>query len=756
MRKLGVAILVVMVVVVVGLAIFAATFNVNQYHGTIQAELEKRLNRKVTLGDMHLGIFPPRFRVQDPAIADDPSFSADQPFVKAQELAVSVKLLPLLHKQVEISSLDLERPSVNLIKNSAGAWNFASLGHPSGNTATSEGPANEPASAPNEKSTANKKSSSPKTEKPAAAQESGSQNPSSETSSSEQVSLGELTIRDGKISVLDQKQSKTPIFYDHIDVTLKDYSPTTPFTIDAAVHMSGAGSQEVRLQGKGGPIVEADPATTPFHGTLTLNQVGIADLTKFLNAPAVNGTDGTLSGKMKINSESGKLTAEGETDVQNAKVRGMELGYPIVTQYDLTDDLAGDILTIRGLTLKLGNTPLRISGTVNSKATPAVLDVALKAENISLAEAAKLAASSGVALSQGTNVAGNLTADVQARGPADKPALNGAVSASNVQMSGKDIAQPVQIPSIHLNLTPSQIQSDPFKVTSGGTAMDAQIVLRNYASPQPTVNATLRAPNAQFPAVLAMAKAYGVTALDKVNGTGTLNLDMHAAGPIKSVTTAEIMRALNGTLKLGLDNVKYSGANVSQELSKIAGFLRSNVGQSTQGVTEISKVTGDIDVKNGIADTKNLQATLDIGNVGVAGTANLVDNTLNLRVTAVLSQSTSQKVGGNSVGGYMQTALANNQGELVVPALVTGTFSNPKFSPDVQQIAQMKLKGLIPGFDNPSAVTGTLQKMLGGVVNPTQGGQQQQQQQQEQPQNQNPVQQLLGAFGKKKNPPPPK
>jgi hypothetical protein len=97
----------------------------------------------------------------------------------------------------------------------------------------------------------------------------------------------------------------------------------------------------------------------------------------------------------------------------------------------------------------------------------------------------------------------------------------------------------------------------------------------------------------------------------------------------------------------------------------------------------------------------------------------------------------------------MQTALANNHGELVIPALVTGTFSHPKFSPDVQQIAQMKVKGLIPNFDNPASVSGALQNLLGGGRAPAQGAQTQGQQQTTQ---QNPVDQIIGLFGKKKKP----
>src|SRR5207245_5606256 len=62
------------------------------------------------------------------AIADDPRLRSEKPFVQAQELDVTVKLLPLLHKSVEVSSLNLQRPTVELIKNPQGVWNFASIG----------------------------------------------------------------------------------------------------------------------------------------------------------------------------------------------------------------------------------------------------------------------------------------------------------------------------------------------------------------------------------------------------------------------------------------------------------------------------------------------------------------------------------------------------------------------------------------------------------------------------------------------------
>jgi len=735
MRKVLIAIAVIVVVVIAGAAIFVATFDVNKYRGTIQAQLQQHLGRPVQLGDMHLKLFPPSITVQNLVIADDPRFSSDAPFVKASELDVAIKLFPLLHKDVQIESLNLQQPTVNLIKNKAGQWNFASIGHP-------EQTSNSPSAA-----------SSTTQAKPASQQPAQSQQAAQ---SQQQFSLGDLVIKDGEISLLDQTQSTTPTLYNHIDVKLSDFSPSTPFSFDATVHMAGAGEQAITLQGKGGPINSQDATLTPFHGTLQLKNVGVSDFTKFLNSPATAGTDGVLTGETKIDSEGGKVTANGQTNIQNAKVRGMELGFPVSAQYDLTDDMPNGAITIRNLTTKLGSAPIDLNGTMQTKSTPAHIDVNLRANNVSVAEAAKYAAAAGMALTPGTTVTGTVNANIHAVGSADKPALNGTVTAANLQASGKDLPQPVQIQSLSLNLTPTQIQSNPFTIVSGQTTANAQLTMRNYTAPSGTVDATLRSTNAQLPAILAMAKAYGVTALDKVTGQGTLNVDMHASGPVKSLTATEIERTLNGTVNVNFNNVKYSGANMSSELSKIAGFLRPGSSQSASGITTISKMTGNIAVRDGIAETKDLQATLDIGNVGLVGTANLATEALNMRATAVIAQNVSQQVGGQQIGGFMKTALANNQGELVIPAIITGTFSNPHFQPDIQQLAQMKLKGLIPNLNNPSSITGALGGLLGGKV-PGQTAQPTSQQPGQQQKPADAVQQVLGGlFGKKKQTNPPK
>jgi AsmA protein len=690
MRKIAIVIGIVVVVIVLAVGIFVATFNPNDYRGTVQTKLEQQLDRKVALGNMELGLFPLRFRVYNLSIADDPKFST-RAFVQTQELSVSVKLLPLLSKSVQIDSLALERPSVELIKNAQGVWNFASIGQKT----------------------------------PAA---------SSSSSSQQQFSLGELAINDGLVAITDLQDRKPRTVYDHINLKLTDFAPDSPFNLDASVHLPGAGSQEVSLKGKGGPLSHANPAATPFKGTLDLKGVEIAGLQKFLQSPALVNTDGVLSGHTDIASESGKLSANGQMDLEKPRLHGIDVGYPINLDYDVSDDLTNDVLRINKGAIKLGPTPLSVTGTVNTKPTPAQLDLNIKAANVTIAEIARLAAAAGTAFAPGTTVTGQINADIKAQGAADKPALNGTITANNIQVSGKDVPKPVAVKAVNIALTPTEIHSDNFNVTSGGTTAAVQFSVKNYTSNSALVDATLRAPQAALADLLSMAKAYGVNSLDKISGGGNLAVDMQAAGPVQSLSADQLVKAVNGTINVNLANVHYAGVDISNKLLSMIGSSKAG---KDQGYTNIQKVTGNIVVKSGIAQTSNLQALLDIGNVGTTGTANLVSQALNMQLTAVLSKAFSQQAGGTAVGGYMNTALANNQGELVIPANVGGTFQNPVITPDVQKIAQMKLKGLMPSADNP---LGAASSLLGGAAG--QKGQPAGQQ--------NPVNQIMGILGTKK------
>src|SRR5262249_41612075 len=130
MRKIGVAVIVIIVLLVIAVASLPFLVDVNRYHGKIQAELQQRTGRPVSLGEMDLKVFPLAFRIENAVIGEDPAIRSSQPFVQVKELLVSAEILPLLQGEVKIGSLELHQPKIELIKTKNGTWNVSTLGEP--------------------------------------------------------------------------------------------------------------------------------------------------------------------------------------------------------------------------------------------------------------------------------------------------------------------------------------------------------------------------------------------------------------------------------------------------------------------------------------------------------------------------------------------------------------------------------------------------------------------------------------------------
>src|SRR5262249_19286031 len=135
---------------------------------------------------------------------------------------------------------------------------------------------------------------------------------------------------------------------------------------------------------------------------------------------------------------------------------------------------------------------------------------------------------------------------------------------------------------------------------------------------------------------------------------------------------------------------------------------------AAQNFTNLAALSGHFDIRNGLAQTDDLKAVIDGGTLAGTGAINLADQTVNMHVMTVLNKSMSDAVGGTQVGGFMNTALANSNGELVIPVIVTGNLQRPKFAPDLQKIAEMKLQNLVPTAGNPGELTSGI---LGAILN---------------------------------------
>src|SRR5574337_520792 len=123
---LGLLGLVLLVLIVAGGALLLV--DANHFRPQIQASLGQALGREVTLGQLHVSIWSGSLDADEIRIGDDPAFG-DKAFISAQSLQLGVQLWPLLlHRQLHVTSLTLDQPSVRLVQNRAGRWNFASFG----------------------------------------------------------------------------------------------------------------------------------------------------------------------------------------------------------------------------------------------------------------------------------------------------------------------------------------------------------------------------------------------------------------------------------------------------------------------------------------------------------------------------------------------------------------------------------------------------------------------------------------------------
>jgi hypothetical protein len=131
---------------------------------------------------------------------------------------------------------------------------------------------------------------------------------------------------------------------------------------------------------------------------------------------------------------------------------------------------------------------------------------------------------------------------------------------------------------------------------------------------------------------------------------------------------------------------KIQGANLLNEMGTLAKFL--NATKSSDAFTSIVRLTGTFKISDGVANTDDIQLDFGNGKAGAAGTIDLASQALNLRLTTALSKELSARMGSSAVG-----VLANSNGEIVIPATVTGTFAQPRFGFDAKRFAEMQLSG---------------------------------------------------------------
>jgi uncharacterized protein involved in outer membrane biogenesis len=104
--------------------------DVPRVQSLIASSASQALGRPVRFQAVSVSVLPlPAVDLRGLEIAEDPRFGTT-PFVELDHAELRLRLGPLLRGRIEFGDLVLKKPTVTLIQDAAGRWNFASLGAP--------------------------------------------------------------------------------------------------------------------------------------------------------------------------------------------------------------------------------------------------------------------------------------------------------------------------------------------------------------------------------------------------------------------------------------------------------------------------------------------------------------------------------------------------------------------------------------------------------------------------------------------------
>lgn len=401
MRKLAIALAVVVGLLAIAAGVIYYTFDPQRMRGVISLRLEATLGRKVTLGDLKLGLFPPSLYVSNAQIAEALGFS-DPVFSSAKTFQLRVRLIPLVRGRVEVPSIEMDQPVIHLVKNPRGEWNFATLGETGAAT-------------------------------------SGAKPSPAEGELQRPLQIEDFELRDGTVTV-DDLQKKTPrVTLDHINVSVKNFVPSQPFDWTASVHPPGPDSSTVQASGRGGPLTQKNLAASPANGHVVFRNVSLQALAPFTGQP---GLGGLFDGEADFSSNGSQAQAKGTYKVDKLRLaaNGGTALAPVSGRFDVSMPEDASHLQIRQFDASCGKAALNSTGQLTFGPHPEA-DIRSNINAAPLADIAKLFPLFGVRLPAHSSITeGTLTAALRAFGPSAALKRSGTLDIRNARLAGYSVA----------------------------------------------------------------------------------------------------------------------------------------------------------------------------------------------------------------------------------------------------------------------------------------------------------------------------
>ncbi len=706
MKKLFKTLILIIVVLIllfiIAVACLIGFLDPNKFKGQISAIVHEKTGRDLVInGKIERSFFPwLGLRIHDVRMTNAPGFEPQDNFVSVGEADISVRLFPLLSGNVEIGKIGLKDLQLNLAKNKQGQTNWQGLG----NRGAVMAPKNDQVASNSVTVThAGGEIQNVTTETHA---EGGIQNTTTVTHTGggilgktsinvkghgpSQFSVKTIEISNANILWLNEKDNQT-LQLKHLNLSSENMGLNKTFPLSLKFVLQ---TNTSALSGE--YALDSNITLNPQQDNYQFDKLRFSAALAGKSLPPTQLQAEKVALKIKQNTLSitnalitaANLTAKTNVQATNILSKPQFNGRVEVAQFNLKDFLKAfgknmntqdpEALTRASVSANFtGNSASlkfssvlgqlddsTIQGTINiTNFAEKAVNFAFNMNQLNLdrylpASAAPPTASTGTAaVSSAFTANANTSKDPEKYAALRQANISGSMQLGSLILSKTQLTQVVA----KLSLKGGGLQINPLtaNVFQGTTYSQIAANLR-AATPSVTVDEKLT--NVQV---------NQLTKSDRLTGTANVTAHLVMQGEDKNA----ILRSLNGTTEFNIQNGALLGVDLPYELNRAAAMIKRQGGASQPNTskTDFGQFSGTGTFQNGVFHNNDLLLRSPQIKITGNGTANLVTNALDYHLAA---QEFNNPVFG-------QTAL---------PLLVTGTFSKPIITPDIEAVARTLLK----------------------------------------------------------------
>jgi len=175
---------------------------------------------------------------------------------------------------------------------------------------------------------------------------------------------------------------------------------------------------------------------------------------------------------------------------------------------------------------------------------------------------------------------------------------------------------------------------------------------------------------------------------DIIEGTASATVALRFKGD----TPDAIKKTLNGKGQLRFEDGAVIGVDIPSMVRNVQSAFGYGEKVEQRPKTDFTELSVPFTITNGLFNTPGSSMQSPLLRLLAAGKAHLVKETLDFRIEPKL------------IASIKGQGDAEQRKGLLVPVLVTGTFSSPKFSPDLRAIAEQQLKKQVLESDEAKKV----------------------------------------------------